>query len=64
MQGKFGLFIEYLWIGIALFSISVGAYQWNKNGFEEASVFIIMIFIAIFMYSFRRYLRKKTENNG
>jgi len=66
MNAKFGVFIEYLWIAIALFSLASGLYQWYSGDMEQASVFLMMLFVAILMYNFRRRIRLKAnkKKNG
>ena len=64
MNKKFGAFIEYLWIAIALFSLASGLYQWYNADMEQASVFLMMLFVAILMYNFRRRMRLKAENKN
>ena len=66
MNAKFGIYIEYLWVAIALFSLASGLYQWYNADIEQASVFLMMLFVAILMYNFRRRMRIKAnkKNNG
>ena len=64
MNTKFGVFIEFLWIAIALFSLASGLYQWYSGDLEQASIFLMMLFVAILMYNFRRRIRTKSNNKN
>lgn len=59
MSSKAGIFIEYLWLIIAVASFIAGIHQWYTSSFENSSMLFIMVFISVLMYGFRRRLRKK-----
>jgi len=62
MKSKAVILIEYLWLGIALLSLAAGIHQWyNSSDIKNSSVFLIMVFISLLMFSFRRYLRKNKK---
>ena len=62
MKSKAALFLEYLWLLIAVISLSSGIYQWYSNNLKNAGVFLAMVAVSLLMYNFRRHLRNKQEN--
>jgi len=59
MNSKAGIFIEYLWLTIAVIALIAGLHEWYKSNTENSSMFFIMVFISLLMFSFRKYMRKK-----
>ena len=61
MKSKITLFLEYLWLGIALISFVAAMYEWYSSNLKNSSVFFVMVFISILMFSIRRNLRNKQK---
>ena len=62
MNSKATIFIEYLWLVIAVGSLSAGLHQWYNSSLENSLLFFAMVFIALLMYTFRRHLRRQQNN--
>lgn len=59
--------LEMAWLLIALFSMFMGAYQFNTYGWDTAQWFFGGTVVAGIFYAFRRKQRKKfeeSENNN
>ena len=61
MKSKITLFLEYLWLGIALISFVAAMYEWYSSNLKNSSVFVVMVSISILMFSIRRNLRNKQK---
>jgi len=61
MKTKAGIFVEYLWMAIAAFSLIAGIQQWYTTNLKNAALFFVMLAVSIFMYSFRRKLRQNNK---
>ncbi len=61
MKSKAGILLEYLWLLISAISLFAAVQQWYKNDIKNGSVFLIMLFVSLLMYTFRRQLRKKNN---
>lgn len=53
--------LEMAWLGIGIFSIVMGAYQYKMVGLETAQWFFIGALVSGVFYAFRRRQRKKFE---
>jgi len=53
------LFLEYLWLVIAIVSLFASIYHMYFNGLKDTWALIAMTIIAGIMYAFRRHLRIK-----
>ncbi len=58
MNKKFIIALEIIWLIIAILSLIAGLHKTYYQSFSESYLFFIITFIAILMYSFRRYKRK------
>jgi len=66
MKEKLKLFVEYLWLSIAGFSLFGTIKESYFAHWKQALIFLVMIVVSLMMYFFRRNLRKKTikSNNN
>jgi len=55
--------LELAWLAIGIFSLVMGAYQFNQHGWEAAQWFFAGTFMAGIFYAFRRKQRKKFEQD-
>jgi len=62
MKEKLKLFVEYLWLFIAGFSLFGAIREWYFSHWKQSLLFLIMIVVSVLMYFFRRNLRKKLNN--
>ena len=49
------------WLGIGIFSILMGAYQYKMVGLETAQWFFLGALVSGIFYAFRRRQRRKLE---
>ncbi len=61
MKHKVPVFLEYLWLLIAISSLGLFLYKWYIIDFKESVPLLIIVFVAILMYAFRKGLRKKNK---
>ncbi len=57
MKRKIPVFLEYLWLLVAIVSLIMGFFQWYKVGLNEGISFFIITLVSIFMYAYRRRFR-------
>jgi hypothetical protein len=62
MNKRAAHFLEYLWLGLGVITLATGIYETLRSGFSDSYLFFIMTVISLFMYSYRRRLRKSREN--
>jgi hypothetical protein len=55
--------LEMAWLLIGIFSVLMGAYQYNQHGWELAQWFVIGALVAGVFYAFRRRQRIKFEES-
>ncbi|MBL4586685.1 MAG: hypothetical protein JKX84_06485 [Flavobacteriales bacterium] len=53
--------LEMAWLAIGIFSLTMGAYQYNTNGWEPAQWFFIGALMSGIFFTFRRRQRLKFE---
>ena len=53
--------LEMAWLAIGVFSIIMGAYQYNAVGLETAQWFFLGALMSGVFYAFRRRQRKRYE---
>jgi hypothetical protein len=56
--------LELAWLAIGLFSLVMGAYQFNAHGWESAQWFFGGAFMAAVFYAFRRRMRLRMEREA
>ena len=62
--------LEMAWLLIGLFSVIMGAYEYNQHGWDMAKWFFLVALVAGIFFAFRRRQRKQFEksdennNNG
>jgi len=64
MKDKLKLFVEYLWLFIAGFSVFGAIRESYFSHWKQSLLFLIMIVVSVFMFLFRRNLRKKINKNN
>jgi ABC-type Fe3+ transport system permease subunit len=62
MNKKAALVLEYMWLILGIITLASGIYETIRSGFSEAYLFFIMTVISLFMFSYRRRLRKSRES--
>ncbi|MCB9185129.1 MAG: hypothetical protein H6601_00115 [Flavobacteriales bacterium] len=55
--------LEVAWLLIGLFSVIMGAYEYNQHGWELARWFVGGALVAGIFYAFRRRQRKNFEKS-
>ncbi len=55
-------FIEYGYLLVAIILFVETILHWSSNR-QKAYIFIVFSILAILMYFFKKYMRKKIENN-
>ncbi|MGE0077730.1 MAG: hypothetical protein AB7S48_07720 [Bacteroidales bacterium] len=58
---KLAYFLELIWLGLAIFCLSVGIYATIKSGFSVSYMFFILSVLAVAMYYMRRRRRLNTD---
>lgn len=53
--------LEMAWLAIGIFSLVMGAYQFNQHGWEASKWFVAGAFMAGIFYAFRRKQRLRFE---
>ncbi len=61
MKHKAPIFLEYLWLLIAIVSLGLFFYEWYVTNFKESIPLLIIVFLAILIYAFRRNTRIKNK---
>lgn len=56
---KVVLFLEIMWLMIAIVSFSIGIYHLFFTGVEDGLFFFLLTFLAIVLYFLRRRQRKR-----
>lgn len=54
-------FLETTWLVIAVFALSAGVYNLLKTGLNESYILFGISLISLFMFFYRRNLRKSRE---
>lgn len=55
--------LEMAWLMIGVFSVFMGAYEYNQHGWDLAKWFFAGALVAGVFYAFRRRQRKAFENS-
>lgn len=69
MKKRFSYILEISWLIVSLLSLFASIHKTYYLGFKNSYIFYIFTIIALFMYFYRRNLRKtekekqKSENN-
>ena len=58
---KYNLFMEKLWLVIAIASFVYGVYMVGKEGLIDAGIYLVFPFIAATLFYLRYYTRKRIE---
>jgi len=53
--------MEYLWLLLGFFSLIESIHAWSQHDIKNALIFLLMVFISAFMFTFRMKLRKKNK---
>jgi len=61
MGTKISQLFEYVYIGMAIFSIYLVVDNWQEDR-NRAYMFAVFAVVAVFMFFFKRNFRKKIEN--
>lgn len=61
-NNSYGIILEYVWLVIALFSLSFGIFQIFRIGLKQSYPLLLILIIALSMFFLRRYLRKTKKN--
>lgn len=56
--------LEMAWLAIGIFSLLMGAYQFNQHGWEASQWFFAGTLMAGIFYGFRRKQRQRFEKEG
>lgn len=54
-------FLELAWLAIGVFSLLMGAYIFNTQGFDQAKWFLAGTALAAAFYTWRKRVRKQLE---
>jgi predicted RND superfamily exporter protein len=59
MKKKINIIIEYVWLVTSILAIIGGIHKTYNKGLNQSWLFFAIAVIALLMFFFRRYLRKK-----
>ncbi len=61
MNNKMVYILEIVWLVLAILSLLAGLFTWYSEGLGESLMLFIITIISIFMYFYRRKLRKSQK---
>ncbi len=63
MKKHFSCFLEILWLIVSILSLFAGIHKTYYYNLKDSYIFYIFTLIGLFMYLYRRNLRKNKKDN-
>lgn len=63
MNNKLVYILEIVWLVLAILSFLAGLFTWYSEGLAESLMLFIIAIISLFMYFYRRKLRKSQKRH-